>query len=217
MRHLQIPAFAILLLSVSVQPGGAQQTTLFNTNPFAGSTALTTPGRQVVGNEPSLAFNIATDVLAFERSVFNMGTTISFANGLASAIPSTGLNAVVLQSFDNDGDSGTPFGAGNAANLLAAQITSPGAGLFVYFNSGLDLARLVYSTDLSDNTADLKVLARFTNLSGQSGRDAFPSFTSDNFALVTTVPEPSSMLMAALGLTALLGVRLVRGNRARRR
>ena len=34
-----------------------------------------------------------------------------------------------------------------------------GPGFFIYFNSGLDLPRLVYSTDLSDNTADLKVLA----------------------------------------------------------
>lgn len=217
MKHLKISALAILILSGNVERADAQQTTLFNTDPFAGSTALTTPGRQVVGNEISIMFNPATDVLAFDRSVFNIGTSINFANGLSSNIPSTGLNAIVLQSFDNDGNSATPFGAGNAANLLAAQITSPGAGLFVYFNSGLDLARLVYSTDLSDNTADLKVLARFTNLSGQNGRDAFPSFTADNFSVVTTVPEPSSFLMASLGLTVLLGLRHLRGKSTRRR
>lgn len=217
MKLLKISALAILILSGNVERADAQQTTLFNTDPFAGSTALTTPGRQVVGNEISIMFNPATDVLAFDRSVFNIGTSINFANGLASNIPSTGLNAIVLQSFDNDGNSATPFGAGNAANLLAAQITSPGAGLFVYFNSGLDLARLVYSTDLSDNTADLKVLARFTNLSGQNGRDAFPSFTADNFSVVTTVPEPSSFLLASLGLTVLLGLRHVRGKSTRRR
>jgi hypothetical protein len=70
------------------------------------------------------------------------------------------------------------------------QVTSPGAGFFIYFNSGLDLPRLVYSTDLSDNMADLKVLARITNLEGQ--RDALPTFTASNFAVV---PEPSSLLL----------------------
>ncbi len=215
MRYLKMSTVAMLLLSASVQRGEAQQTTLFSTNPFLGTTALTTPGRQVVGNEQQFAFNIATDVLAFDRSVFNMGSTINFANGLASAIPTTGINAIVLRSFDNDGNSGTPFGAGNAADLLAAQITSPGAGVFVYFNSNLGLARLVYSTDLSDNTADLKVLARFTNLSGTSGQNAFPLFESDNFAVVTTVPEPSSMLMASVGLAALFGAARLRRNRSR--
>lgn len=199
---------AMLLLLSTSGLSHAQQTTLFNTDPFAGSTALTTPGRQVVGGEPSLTFNIATDVLAFERSVFNMGNTISFANGVAGVLPTSGLNAIVLQSFDDDASTATAFGAGNAANLLADQITTHGSGVFVYFNSGLDLARLVYSTDLSDNTSDLKILARFTNLSGQGGRNAIPTFTAANFALVTTVPEPSSVLMLALGLTVLLGARL---------
>jgi hypothetical protein len=94
----------------------------------------------------------------------------------------------------------TNFAAGNAANLIAAQITTPGPGFFIYFNQGLDVARLVFSTDLNDNQADLKVLARMTNLSGQIGRDAIPTFTAANFQF-TTVPEPASLsLMAVAGL-----------------
>ena len=54
----------------------------------------------------------------------------------------------------------------------------------------------MFSTDLNDNTADLKVLFRMTNLSGQP--DALPTFTASNFAVV---PEPPTlMLLAAAGI-----------------
>ena len=208
MRYLRHAVGATLLMLSTPAPSHGQQTFLFNTDPFAGSTALTTPGRQIVGGEPSIAFNIATDVLAFERSLFNMGSGIFFANGLVGALPTGGLNAVVLQTFDSDPATfGNQLAAGSAANLLAGQFTTPGAGVFVYFNSGLDLARLVYSTDLDDPTADLKVLARFTNLSGQSGRDLIPTFTAANFAIVTTVPEPSTLLLLAAGVALIVGMK----------
>ena len=121
-------------------------------------------------------------------------------NATAPNVPATGVNIVVLQTFDDDNNPLTNFAAGNAANLIAAQITTPGPGFFIYFNQGLDVARLVFSTDLNDNQADLKVLARMTNLSGQIGRDAIPTFTAENFRF-TTVPEPASLsLMAVAGL-----------------
>ncbi len=102
----------------------------------------------------------------------------------------------MLQSLDNDGDPLTPFGAGNAANLIAAQITQPGPGFFIYFNSGLNLPRLVFSTDLSENTSDLKILARLTDFSGQPG--VLPTFTQANFS-VTSVPEPATLLLMTTG------------------
>src|SRR5256885_4438793 len=78
--------------------------TVFNfaTDPFAGSTALTTPGRQIVGGEPFINFSIASDVFSFDSAVFGIGGTIHFANGLASALPTSGLNVIALQSFDDD-------------------------------------------------------------------------------------------------------------------
>lgn len=85
---------------------------------------------------------------------------------------------------------------GNAANLIAAQVTSPGPGFFLYFNSGLDLPRSVFSTDLNDETADLKVLARLTNLTGQPGRDLIPTFTSANCQIAAVpLPEPATLLL----------------------
>lgn len=165
----------------------------FVSDPFAGSDALTTPGRQIVGGEPFILFSIGSDVFVLETEAFGVGDQVLFANDLVDNLPPADVNVIVLQTTDNDGDPGTPFGAGNAANLIASQVTSPGPGFFVYFNSGLDLPRLVHSTDLSDNTADLKVLARMTNLVGQSA--ALATFTAANF---TIVPEPSPPLLLAV-------------------
>jgi hypothetical protein len=188
----------------------------FLTAPFAGSDALTTPGRQVVGNEIFTDFDIANDLFTFDAGAFGVNS-ILFANDVVGNLPSSGINTVVLQTFDNDNDTTTPFGAGTAANLIAGQITAPGPGFFMYFNSGLDRARLVYSTNLDDNTADLKILARFENLSGQFGRDAFPLVSSQNFAINNTapIPEPATMsLMALAGLVS--AARHARRRRARR-
>ena len=187
--------FLAAVLTVNSQANAA--TISFDADPFAGSTALITPGRQIVGNELFTTFDIATDVFAFDASVFGI-SSISFANNVVNNIPPTGINVAVLQTFDDDNNPATPFGAGNAANLIAAQLVTSTPGFFVYFNQGLDLPRLVFSTDLSDNTSDLRVLARLTNLSGQTGRDALAQFTPANFA-ITQVPEPSSVSLLMLG------------------
>jgi hypothetical protein len=181
-------AAALLALPVTVEA----DTISFTTDPFAGTTALTTPGRQIIGNELFTPFSPASDVFSFDAGIFGI-SSIVFANDIVGNLPTSGVNVIVLRTFDNDADPTTPFLAGNAANLLAAQITSPGAGFFIYFNSSLDLPRLVFSTDLSDNTADLKVLARITNLTGQPGRDELANFTAANFAIQT--PEPASALL----------------------
>lgn len=190
MNRISLVGVAVAALLTVATPADATVIT-FSTDPFAGSTALTTPGRQVVGDEPSITFNIATDTFAFVSSIFGVGDQVDFVNALAPAIPATGVNVVVLQTVD------TPFAAGIAANLIADQITSPGPGFFIYFNTGLDLPRLVYSTDLSDNTADLKILARLTNLAGDQG--SLSLFTAANFDFIERqVPEPSSLLLLAL-------------------
>jgi hypothetical protein len=184
----------------------------FDTDPFAGSTALTTPGRQVVGGEASITFSIPDDVFSLESTVFGVGTSVNFVNDLAANLPASGVNVVVLQTFDNDGNPATPFGAGTAANLIAGQITTPGAGFFIYFNQGLDLPRLVFSTNLDDSDADLKILFRMTNLTGQGGRDLIPSFAASNFN-VTTTPEPSSFLL--IPIVGAIGVYIRRRRLAR--
>lgn len=185
----------------------------FDTDPFLGSDALTTPGRQIVGGEDFISFNIASDIFSLESTVFpfSPGNEVLFANNVVGSLPTSGVNIIVLQTFDNDGDPATPFAAGTAANLIAAQITSPGAGFFIYFNQGLDLPRLVYSTDLNDNTADLKILFRMTNLIGDDGRAAIPTFTESNFE-ITTIPLPPTVLLLGSGLLGLAGWRKFKKN-----
>ena len=195
-----LTAVVIFLAFSSVASGASIS---FGTDPFEGTNVRSMPGRQIVGGEQFIAFHPGTESFLFDGAAFGL-TQINFANGVINDIPSTGVNAVVLQTTDNDGDPNTPFGAGNAANLLAMQITSPGPGVFVYFNSNLQLARLVYSDDLSDNTADLKILARMLNLSGQAGIDALPTFTAANFELAQAVPEPSGAALMSGGIALLL-------------
>ncbi len=187
----------VTLLALSATLSGATFT--FDTDPFAGSTALTTPGRQVVGGEPFITFNIASDVFVINQDIFGVGNQELFANGLIASIPTSGVNIIVLRSFDDDNNTGTPFNAGSAANLIASQLTADGPGFFIYFNQGLDLPRLVFSTNLNDNTADLKILARLTNLTGTQGQNAMANFTAANFDFA--VPEPSTFgMMAAAGV-----------------
>ena len=51
----------------------------FDTDPFAGSTALTTPGRQIVGGETFISFDIASDIFSLESTVFSAGNQVLFA------------------------------------------------------------------------------------------------------------------------------------------
>ncbi|MEP6536070.1 MAG: PEP-CTERM sorting domain-containing protein, partial [Bryobacteraceae bacterium] len=188
--------------------GTATATTFqFDTDPFAGTNVLNSPGRQVVGGELFLpTFSLANDVFSFDRAAFNMGNAVSFADNVASLLPTSGANVIVLQNTDNDNNPLTPFGAGNAADLIAAQVTQSGPGVFIYMNSALNLRRLVYSADLSDNTADLKILARILDPTGPAAISTLPNFTANNFQITAATPEPASFALLGLGLVAGSGV-----------
>lgn len=207
---MRIAAFAAAVTMTCVAGAASASTIVFNTDPFANTSALTTPGRQIVGAETFLpSFSIASDVFAFDPQVFGV-SSLTFFTGVANAIPQ-GTNVVVLQSVDDDNNPATGFGAGAAANLIATQLTTPGPGFFVYMNSALDLRRLVYSTDLNDPTADLKILARILDPTGAAAIATLPTFTANNFALAApaTVSAPIS--------AALFGAALAIGGFARRR
>jgi hypothetical protein len=181
-------------------------TFVFDKDLFAGTNVLNTPGRQIVGGEDFISFSPSSDVFSLDSTVFGVGSIVNFVNASASALPATGVNVVVLQTFDNDANPLTPFGAGNAADLIADHVTASGPGFFIYFNQSLDLPRLVYSTDLGDNNADLEILARMLNLNGDTGRNAIPDFTATNFVITTastSAPEPCTLpILMGLGLIA---------------
>lgn len=196
MRQLTFYCIGAALLALC--PAAPARTFTFATAPFAGTNVLNIPGRQLVGGEDFLPFSIADDIFSMDSAAFGVGTPVHFVDSTAANLPTSGVNVVVLQDFDNDANPLTPFGAGNAADLIASKITEHGAGFFIYFNQSLNLPRLVYSTDLSSSNSDLKVLARMLNLTGPDGQNAIPRFTAANFEITggtNTAPEPSSFLM----------------------
>jgi len=187
----------------------------FNTDPFAGTPVLTVPGRQIVGGELFINFKEGTDHFIFDASAFGLTGPVNFVNSTAANLPSTGINVVVLETLDNDNNPLTPFGSGNAADLIADKLTTPGAGFFIYFNQSLDMPRLVFSTDLSSSSADLRILARILNDQGRP--QSLAGFTAEDFTITSpssSVPEPASLFLAAAGL---LGIARVASRKERER
>lgn len=208
-----LPTFSRISLSLALMATLATASAapvLINTDPFAGSTALATPGRQVFSGQERIlpAFSTSQDSFVFDLGAFSAYavSALHFLSAPASAIPGGGFNLIVLQDIDNDANAGTPFGAGNAAALIAGRINTDGAGFFIYKNSVLDVDRLVFSTNLNDATADLSVLARITSPTGQAATDALQAFSASNF-VVATVPEPSSLALLGAGLAGIAGLR----------
>lgn len=196
----RIKCLAIAATIALAPASGAEAKTIsFDTDPFAGSTALTTAGRQIVGNELFIPdFDAANDVLSFDPVVFGLNRPLSFASGSAASFLGSAANFLVLQDVDADFNpaNGIFNNAGTAANNIAASGIGSGPGFFIYFNTALNLNRLVYSTNLASPTADLKVLARFTNQTGVDATQARNAFSARNIA---AVPEPSSWMMLVLG------------------
>jgi hypothetical protein len=213
-NHLILATVASTFFGVTpfIDSNALALTTTFSSDPFAGSAALTTPGRQAVGtNEIQLpSFNVATDVFAFDRSVpaYSAVGSLNFYNGLISGV-TPGANVIVLQDTDNDANPATPFNAGTAASLIASILpdTTVTPGFFIYWNSTLSVNRLVYSTDLTVPSADISILARILSPTGQAAINTLPTFTSSNFTAVPFENEPTLGLVI-LGVAYIVRRRL---------
>ena len=200
---MKLIARTLLALGVAATAQAHAADTLFNTVPFAGSTANPADGVRTVfaGQQRSIAtFDTSNDRFIFDLSKFNAGASLHFSGATLAAPAAAGSNVIVLREFDDDNNPATAFGAGNAANLIANMVTTDGAGFFMYSNSALGVNRLVYSSNLNLATADLSVLARIESPKGAAAPGALAGFTAGNF--VAAVPEPSSYALMLGGLTA---------------
>ncbi|MDT7838183.1 PEP-CTERM sorting domain-containing protein [Aquabacterium sp. OR-4] len=195
-----------LALALLLAPLAASATdTTFSTNPFAGSSANANDGIRTIVSSQQLslpAFDVNSDRFVFDPSAFALGGGgLSFASGLSSSLPGSGANLIVVH------DTSASFNAGQAANAIANAVSTDGAGFFVYHNALLGLNRLVYSTNLNLNTADLAVLARIESPFGAQALQGLGSFTAGNFALTSAVPEPASLGLLLMGLGVVLARR----------
>ncbi|MEL7199316.1 MAG: CHRD domain-containing protein, partial [Pseudomonadota bacterium] len=127
------------------------------------------------------------DLYQIDAGDYGVDGDVSFVavdlNEAGAEIPA-GSNVIVVLNTDNDDNPDTPFNAGAAASQIAALVEEPGPGFFVYWNSNLGVNRLVYSSDLSSADADLKIVARQTDLEGMDAIAALSEFTSENFEFV---------------------------------
>jgi hypothetical protein len=192
-------------------------TFLIDTNPFEGTDIDPNDGvRQVLAGTAGFgahllvpSFNVAADEFAFSIPAFGLTQPLVFQGAPVENLIPAGPgkpNVVVLQTTDDDADPDTAFGAGNAANLIAGALTESGKGFFIYHNSGLDLNRLVFSTDLSDPTADLAILAAIASPTFADAINQLPDFSASNFAFVP-LPAAAPLLAASLALLAAFGWR----------
>ena len=153
-------------------------------DPFEGED-VSAPERQIIADEDFITdFNFAEDKYRFNPTDFGISDEVNFTGidaNAPDALINPGTNVVTLLNSDNDNNPDTPFIAGTAANQIAELTTEDGAGLFVYHNSDLGVNRLVYSSNLNDASADLKVISRQTDLTGDDAIDALSDFSADNF------------------------------------
>ena len=122
---LSRPACAAALCALAVAGSAQAAAVVFNSDPFAGSTANPNDNIRTVfaGRQISLpSFDVNADQFVFDPAFFNVGGVLNFASGLAASLPSQGVNLIVIQ------DTAAGFNAGTAANLIADAITQDGAG-----------------------------------------------------------------------------------------
>ncbi|MEO1073596.1 MAG: cadherin domain-containing protein, partial [Pseudomonadota bacterium] len=188
--------------SDQISTGTGRDILNFSGDPFEGAD-VSAEGRQIVGGEDFISdFDFANDAYQFDAEDYGVSGDVVFAsldaNADGAAIPA-GANVIVLLNSDNDGDASTPFLAGTAAAQIAALVDDAGPGFFVYFNSNLGVNRLVYSTDLSDATADLRIVSRQTDLDGQDAINALADFSAENFVFNSNVETGDAEANSIIG------------------
>lgn len=170
----------------TITGGNGADAVVFDGDRFTGGAVIDDDGVRQAVNTPDVLtdWSISDDRFVLDTSDFLVTGELNFFNGLAADIPEGGVNVIVLQDTDNDNNPATAFNAGAAASLIAANVETSGAGFFIYHNSGLQINRLVYSSDLSDPTADIAVLANIDTLKADDAIAALSTFSAENFDFI---------------------------------
>jgi serralysin len=147
---------------------------VFSDNPFSGGATVTAAnGIQVLNKPDKLTdFNIAEDQLVFSKNQLGVDK-LDFTSGTNNDSFGPGNLIVITEN--------TFANAAAAAQGLSnnASITED-AGIFVYFNSTLGVARAVFSSDLGDGGA-ISVVGQLDNITNVAD---LSNLTAQNFQLV---------------------------------
>ena len=154
--------------------GAGEDSFVFSDNPFSGGQAVAAAnGIQVLNKPDKLTdFSIGEDKLVFGKSQLGVNK-LDFTSGTNNDSFGPGNLIVITEN--------TFANAAAAAKGLAnnASITSD-AGVFVYFNSTLGKARVVFSQDLSDG-GPISVIGQLENVTNVGD---LSKLTAKDFALI---------------------------------
>lgn len=174
---------------------------------FAATTALAVGAAQAATftvtsgqNAQVPSFDTAEDQFLIDTASFGFDESFVFLNSLATGVNDV-ANIIVLQDADDDNDPTTVFNARSAARLIGANTDEARGGFFIYFNSALNINRLVYSTDLSDGEAGFQIVAAILDPTGAAAIAALPGFSAANFD-VAPVPLPGAAILFGSAIAA---------------
>jgi serralysin len=156
--------------------GAGKDVFLFSEAPFAEGTPVTAANGISVLNKPDILtdFTVGEDTLSFDGSKLGIDKFEFVSGSINDAFSSFNSNSnliVLTDSFANA--AAAAKGLDNNAAVTADE------GIFVYFNSTLGFARVVYSQDLSDG-GPISVLANLTNITNPAD---LANFTQQDFSL----------------------------------
>ncbi|NEQ25598.1 MAG: calcium-binding protein [Microcoleus sp. SIO2G3] len=148
---------------------------VYSGNPFANGTPAPAGATGInVLNQPDIIndYTIGEDQFVLDAEDLELGA-INFQKGASGQLANG--NVIVL----TDG-----FAAAGAAARAIANNNAVTAdeGVFVYFNTTLNLTRVVYSENLGDG-GNISVLANLNNQAGAAGLANVANFTAADFAL----------------------------------
>lgn len=154
--------------------GAGRDFFVFADNPFSGgSTVAAANGIQVLNKPDKLTdFSIGEDQLVFSKSQLGIDK-LDFTFGTNNDSFGPG-NLIVITENVFANAAGAAKGLANNASITAD------AGIFVYFNSTLGKARVVFSQDLSDG-GPISVIGQLENVTSV---DDLSKLTAKDFALI---------------------------------
>jgi serralysin len=154
--------------------GAGKDFFVFSDNPFSGGATTTAAnGIQVLNKPDKLTdFSIGEDKLVFSKSQLGIDK-LDFTFGTNNDSFGPG-NLIVITENVFANAAGAAKGLANNASITAD------AGIFVYFNSTLGKARVVFSQDLSDG-GPISVIGQLENVTNV---DDLSKLTAKDFVLV---------------------------------